>query len=50
MLLNSLLLCCGTALGPAFILLFDEFCSFQSVLQVTDAAVATFVFTFVVIS
>jgi len=42
--LNSLLLCCGTALGPAFILLFfDEFCSFQSVLQVTDAAIAIFV-------
>lgn len=42
--LNSLLLCCGTALGSAFILLFfDEFCSFQSVLQVTDAAIAIFV-------
>lgn len=50
MLLNSLLLCCGTALGPAFVLLFfDKFCSFSSVLQVTDAALATFVFTFAVI-
>lgn len=44
-------LCCGTALGPAVVLLFSgEPCSSRAALQVTGAALATSGLTFAVIS